>query len=216
VSVERVRIWDLPTRVFHWAFATLILLSWISGQFGGSDWREWHFRSGYAVLALLAFRMLWGFAGSRYARFSSFVPSLKAALVYWRLPHRYAGLSPPGALSVYSMLAAAALQVLTGLMASDDNYSEGPWAKFVSDQIVSLMSAVHAINRWALAALICLHIGAIAWFALVRREVLVRPMLTGDKLALDAPAAVDDTPTRWRGALLFALATALTVFLVKL
>lgn len=216
MAAKRTRIWDLPTRAFHWAFASLILFSWISGQFGGSDWRDWHFRSGYAVLALLVFRVLWGIAGDRYALFSSFVPSLTAARSYWQSPRRHPGLSPPGALSVYSMLAAAALQVTTGLMASDGNFTEGPWAKFVSDQVVALMRSIHAVNRWVLAALITLHIGAIAWFVLLRGEALVRPMFTGDKHDLDAPAAADDTLVRWRGALLLVLATALTVFLVSL
>jgi cytochrome b len=216
VTAKRTRIWDLPTRAFHWAFACLILFSWISGQFGGSDWREWHFRSGYAVLALLVFRILWGLAGDRYALFSSFVPSLRAARANWQSPHRHAGLSPAGALSVYSMLIASALQVTTGLMASDGNFTEGPWAKFVSDQVVALMRSIHAVNRWVLAALITLHIGAIAWFVLWRGETLVRPLFTGDKHDLDAPAAADDILVRWRGALLLVLATALTVFLVSL
>jgi len=212
----RVRIWDLPTRIFHWAFAAVLLFSWLSGQYGGSDWREWHFRSGYAVLALLLFRVFWGFAGSRYARFSSFVPSLKAALADWRAPRSHAGLSPRGALSVYSMLAAATLQVVSGLMSSDDNYSEGPWAKFVSDQFMNLMGSIHSINRWVLAAMVCLHLSAIVWFALVRRQALIRPMLTGDKLDVEVPAAIDDASTRSGAAVLLALAAALTTFLVSL
>jgi cytochrome b len=145
-----VRVWDLPTRVFHWLLAALVVFSWLTGQWGGSDWREWHYRSGYVLLALLLFRIAWGFIGPRYARFASFPPNPLAA---WRgLAHRTIapGHAAPGALSVYAMLVVTAAQVVTGLFATDGSYSEGPWARLVSHRTVDLMTGVHVLNRWLL------------------------------------------------------------------
>lgn len=206
--MARVRIWDLPTRLFHWAFAALIVLAWLSGELAGSDWRPWHMRFGYAALALLVFRLLWGFAGSRYARFSSFPPSLSAALRQLRTRGSHAGHAPLGALSVYALLASSGLQIVTGMMTADD-YNEGPWLQFVSERTASLMGSVHAINRWVLLALVALHLAAIIWYAL-RGKALVRAMLTGDRRdAGDAPPAEDDARTRWRALVLALLAAAL-------
>jgi cytochrome b len=210
-----VRIWDLPTRVFHWAFAALVLAAWISGQFGGSDWREWHMRAGFGVLALLIFRMLWGFAGDRYAQFASFPLSLRRVGRYLRTGDRAAGHSPLAAFSVYALLGTAALQVATGLVTADELVSEGPWVKLVSDRTVSLMTSIHAINRWILLALVLLHLGAIAWYSL-RGENLLRPMVDGDQRGLVATAADDGKVIRLRGLLLALLAIALTSVLVTL
>lgn len=210
-----VRIWDLPTRLFHWAFAVLILAAWISGQFGGSDWREWHMRAGYGVLALLIFRVLWGFAGDRYARFARFPLSIRAAGHYLRTGDRAAGHSPLSAFSVYALLGAAALQVATGLMTADELVNEGPWVKLVSDRTVSVMTSIHAISRWLLLALVLLHLAAIAWYS-VRGENLLRPMIDGDQRGLVATPADDGRVIRLRGMLLALLAIALTAVLVTL
>lgn len=213
----RTRIWDLPTRVFHWVFAVLVVLAWLSGQFAGSDWRHWHMRFGHAALALLVFRLLWGFAGARYARFASFPPSLRAA--FGHLSSRAsapAGHSPAGALSVYALLASASVQVASGLLSQDD-FNEGPWVQFASERVVSFMGNVHAINRWVLLALVALHVAAIVVYAL-RGQPLVRAMLTGDRN--DLPAAVapaeDDTTMRLRAGVLALLAAALAAIIATL
>lgn len=210
-----VRIWDLPTRLFHWAFAALVLFSWISGQFGGSDWREWHMRSGYGVLALLIFRVLWGFAGDRYAVFTSFPLSLSAAVRYLRTGVRSNGHSPLGAFSVYALLGATSLQIVSGLMIADELVYEGPWVKLVPERVVVLMTSTHAVSRWILLGLVVLHLAAIAWYSL-RGEGLLRAMVNGNQIAVQAIAADDDTTTRLRALLLALLATALTLALVTL
>jgi len=210
-----VRIWDLPTRLFHWAFAALVLAAWISGQFGGSDWREWHMRAGYGVMALLIFRVFWGFAGDRYAAFASFPLSIRAATRYLRSGDRAAGHSPLAAFSVYALLGAAALQVATGLMTADELVNEGPWVRLVSERTTSLMSSIHAVNRWILLALVVLHLTAIAWYS-VKGENLLRPMLDGDQRGVVAVAADDGKVIRLRGMLLALLAIALTSVLVTL
>jgi cytochrome b len=211
-----VRVWDLPTRLFHWALATLVIAAWASGEFGGQPWLDWHFRFGYGVLALLVFRVLWGFAGDRYARFSSFPPSWRAALEYLRSPRPYAGHTPLGALSVYAQLLMTAVLVLTGMLSSDGDFTEGPWTVFVSDATVSLMSVIHRGGHWVLLALVSLHLGAIAWYAIQRKDNLVGAMVTGDRRRVDAVSAADDAPTRWRAVLLLVLSVTLVAYSVTL
>lgn len=211
-----VRVWDLPTRLFHWALATLVIAAWASGQLGGQPWLDWHFRFGYGVLTLLVFRLLWGFAGDRYARFSSFPLSLRAALEYLGSPRPYAGHTPLGALSVYAQLFMTAVLVLTGLVSSDGDFTEGPWTVFVSDAIVSLMSVMHRGGHWVLLALVMLHLGAIAWYAIRRKDNLIGAMVTGDRRLINADPAADDASTRWRAALLLVLSVALVAYSVML
>ncbi len=213
---KQVRIWDLPTRIFHWSLAGLVFAAWVSGQFGGQPWLAWHFRFGYAILALLVFRLFWGFAGDRYARFASFVPSLRAALGYLRSPRPWAGHNPLGALSVYALLAVAGLQVLTGLFASDGDFTEGPWALFVSESTVKLVSSIHRFNRWILLALVALHLGAVAWHTVRRRDALVRGMVSGDREGIDADPAADDAAVRLRAVVFLALSSALVAYAVTL
>lgn len=213
----RTRIWDLPTRLFHWAFAVLIVLAWLSGQFAGSDWRHWHMRFGYAALALLLFRLLWGFAGARYARFTSFPPSLRAALGQWRSgPSAVAGHAAAGALSVYALLLSTGVQLVSGLLSADD-YNEGPWVQFASARVASFMGNAHALNRWVLLALVALHIAAIAWYAL-RGQPLVRSMVTGDRSGLPATVvpAEDDAALRLRALVLALLAAALAAVIAMM
>jgi cytochrome b len=209
-----VRIWDLPTRVFHWALAIVVIFSWTTGEFGGSAWREWHFRSGYAAFALLIFRLLWGFGGARYALFSSFRPSPVAAWRSLRHPVVSAGHSPAAAWSVYALLAALTIQVVTGLFATDGSFTEGPWARYASHATVSTLTSVHVLNRWVVLALVGLHLAAIAVYAL-RRDPLVTAIVTGDRADLpqETAAAEDDTSIRLRAAIFAALAAALAVYL---
>jgi cytochrome b len=212
----RVRIWDLPTRLFHWALAGLMVAAWLSGQFGGQPWLAWHFRLGYAILALLVFRLLWGYAGDRYARFSSFAPSWRAALGYLRSPQPAAGHNPLGALSVYALLIVAGVLVVTGLCASDGDFTEGPWSVFVSDATIKLMSRIHRVSHWVLLALVALHLGAIAWHRVARRDFLVRAMVSGDKEGVDAEPAADNAAIRLRAVVLLVLSVALVAYSVTL
>ena len=213
---QRIRVWDLPTRLFHWALAGLVTASWLSGQFGGQPWLAWHFMFGYAILTLLVFRMLWGFAGDRYARFSSFIPSWRAAVAHVRSPRPTAGHNPLGSFSVYALLLVAGVQVMTGLYASDGDFTEGPWAIFASEATVKLLSGIHRINRWILLALVAVHLIAIAWNTVTRHDGLVRGMLNGDKEGLNVEPAADNRTIRLRAVVLLALSTALVAYIVTL
>lgn len=216
----RTRIWDLPTRLFHWILAALAVFSFATGKLGG-DWMQWHFRSGYAVAALLLFRLFWGFAGPRYARFANFLPSPSRM---WRTVRSRGwpaltvgvGHSEIGTLSVYALLIVLAVQAATGMFANDGSFIEGPWAKFVSSATSDRVSTVHYYNHWLVAGLTALHVAAIASYWLVRREDLLTPMLTGDKLGIAAPGAADGAAVRLRAVVLAALAGGVVFYLVTL
>jgi cytochrome b len=186
-----VRVWDLPTRLFHWSLLALVVASVTTGKFDsllGPNTLEWHKRSGLAILALLLFRLGWGFAGGTHARFASFLRGPKPVLDYakglvcGRADAEHAGHNPLGGWSVVAMLAALALQVATGLFLVQEDYGfEGPLARHVSAAVSDRLNAIHEANFWAIAALVALHVSAIVFYAVVKRQDLVRAMVTGRK-----------------------------------
>ncbi len=214
---RRVRVWDLPTRLFHWALVALVASSFVTGKVGGNA-MTWHLYSGYAILALVAFRIVWGFVGGRESRFATFVRGPGAVLRYARTladraAPRHAGHNPLGGWAVVLMIASLATQAGTGLFASDDIFVEGPLAAKVSGATVTLLTRIHNWNQWVLIVLVSLHVAAIAFYALFKRDNLVRPMVTGCK-TLDGPAA--DTPNRTAlAAVLLGVAGACVYWLVK-
>ena len=181
-----VPVWDLPVRLFHWSVAFLVGLSWWSAE---ESLDRVHFWSGYTLLFLLLFRILWGFAGSSTARFGSFVrgpASFVAYLRHWQ--HQQAGHTPLGALSVLAMLLALLVQIASGLIQiDDDDFVEGPLSGLVSYDAALLAHDVHETGFKILLGLIALHLLAIGYYELVRRRSLVRPMFTGQA---ELPAGV--------------------------
>ena len=215
-AAEDTRIWDLPTRLFHWALVVLIALQYASGEFELLPMR-WHYLLGYATLALIVFRVLWGFAGSETSRFGSFVRGPRAVFRYLvdglrGRESRMHGHNPLGGWSVLLMLACIAVQGVSGLFASDDISEEGPLTDRVSDATVDLMTRIHHINRYVLLALIILHIGAVLAHWVVKNDNLVAPMLHGR-----ARAASGSTPrfaSPWRALGLLAFSAAMVWALV--
>jgi cytochrome b len=176
------RVWDLPTRLFHWLLATLVAVQYASGEFGWPS-MQWHYWCGYATLALIVFRILWGVSGSQTSRFGDFVRGPRALLRHIAALRRgeaapRSGHNPLGGWSVVLMLASVALQAASGLFASDDISEDGPLVARVSDATVALMTRVHLWNRYVLLALIGLHLCAIGAYAL-RGTNLVAPMWSG-------------------------------------
>jgi cytochrome b len=217
-----VRVWDLPTRLFHWLLAGCVIASIISARIGGNA-MAWHFRIGYVVFTLLAFRVLWGLVGGRWSRFASFAYAPRTVLRYLRGDSRPrdqhdVGHSPLGALSVFGLLALLALQVGTGLFADDEIANTGPLIRYVSDATSHALTRWHkGYGQWSIIALVVLHVAAILYYLLARRRNLVRPMVTGDKqLAVPAPAAVDTVGSRALAAVLLALCAGLVGWVVNL
>jgi cytochrome b len=215
-----VRIWDLGVRVFHWATALLVVASVVTAKVGGSL-MPWHERSGYAILALVTFRILWGLAGPTHARFASFVRSPRAALAYLQSVRKgvagaHAGHNPLGAYSVLALLAVLLLQATTGLFTTDDIAENGPLTKLVSNAFVERATFIHRLDEKVIYALVALHLAAIGYYWLGKRENLVRAMITGDKQDIVATASADDTPMRIRAAIFAVLAAALVGVIVTL
>lgn len=213
---HRIRIWDLPTRLFHWLLALCVIGLVVSAKLGLMDW---HFRLGYAMLTLLLFRLLWGLLGGRWSRFASF---LYAPGSLWRYlrgqgnPAHGIGHSPTGALSVFALLIVLLVQVASGLISDDEIASAGPLTHLVPGAWVSLASWYHrAVGQWLLIALVVLHMAAILWYLWGRGQNLIRPMLDGDKLlAQPAEASRDDARSRLLAAvLLLACAGAVALLL---
>ncbi len=221
-TTGRVRVWDLPTRLFHWVLMACVIGSVVSAKVGGNA-MTWHFRLGYVVFALLAFRLLWGLLGGRWSRFASFVYAPATTLRYLRGQarpdeHLDVGHSPTGALSVFALLALLAAQVGTGLFADDEIANAGPMVRFVSGATSSLATGWHKHwGQWLILALVALHVIAILVYRFRKGRDLVTPMLTGDKpLDASVPASADTLATRGLAVLLVALCGAGVGWLVSL
>ena len=181
-----VRVWDLPTRLFHWVLAITVAGSVLSAKIGGNA-MVWHFRFGYVVFTLLAFRLLWGWVGGRWSRFASFVYTPGTVWRYLRGETRpgeplEVGHNPLGSLSVLALLAVLAVQVGTGLVADDEIANLGPLNRFVSSDTGLAATGWHkGWGQWVLLALVALHIAAIVFYRVRHHKNLVLPMVTGDK-----------------------------------
>lgn len=221
-SMRAVRVWDLPTRVFHWALAACVIGSLVSAKVGGNA-MAWHFRFGYAVFALLLFRLVWGVIGGRWSRFANFVPSPGAAWAYLRRQGPVAeqlegGHNPMGALSVLAMIALLAAQVGTGLFADDEIANRGPLINLVSNASSSLLSSWHkTFGQWLVLSLVSLHVVAILFYLLKKRQNLIGPMLGGDKLLSTwTPGSADGWQQRLIAALLLSACAALVAWVLQL
>ena len=183
--LKRVKVWDLPTRLFHWVLVILVACSFITGSIGGQA-MVYHERCGVAILVLLLFRLVWGFIGGRHARFTTFVSSPAAV---WRYAvdlirntsPRYLGHNPLGGWSILAMLTLLLVQVGTGLFANDDIFTEGPLFAYVAKNTSDWLTRIHLFNQKAILFLVAVHLGAILFYLVVKRENLIYPMISGTK-----------------------------------
>ena len=205
-----VKLWDLPVRLVHWSFVALIPALWISAEKGKLDL---HVTLGLVMLGLVAFRLLWGLVGSSTARFSGFLrgpAAIRAHLAGTGSP--VAGHNPLGALSVIALLGLLAAQVTLGLFSQDtDAVSSGPLNFLVSWDTGKAASQAHEIGFALIQALIVLHVAAIVWYRLKKRDNLVTPMITGRKRLAAGVAAPRIAPW-WLALLCAAVAAALAVW----
>jgi cytochrome b len=220
MPTARVRVWDLPTRLFHWGLVLSVMALVVTGQIGGNA-IDWHAQLGVAVAALLLFRFVWGLVGGRWSRFTSFIYSPLTTLRYLRgqsTTHAEVGHNPLGALSVFALLAVLLAQVGSGLIIDDEIAFVGPLNAWAPAEWVSWASSWHrAGGKLLLIGLVVLHVAAIVFHAHVKRHNLVTPMLTGDKLLpVDTPASRDDLVTRGLALLLLAACAVAGVWLWQL
>jgi cytochrome b len=180
-----VKVWDVPTRIFHWVVVLLLVLQFATGKIGG-EMMGWHAMCGYAILTLVVFRIAWGFVGSTHARFASFIAGPAATLRFARrLFSRQAvpqvGHNPLGGWNVIVLVLVLAFQAASGLFANDGAGNEGPWANTVSVATSALASEFHRFNLKVLLVLSGLHILAVLFHWLVKKEDLLGSMFTGMK-----------------------------------
>lgn len=209
------KLWDAPTRLVHWALVGLIGFSWWSANTGRMDWHRW---SGYSVLALITFRLIWGLVGSQSARFSQFVKGPRAVLAYARTlgartPSSTPGHNPVGALSVLVLLLTIVTQVVTGLFSVDtDGLESGPLADRVSFETGRLFAQWHGWSFTLLQALVLLHVAAVVFYGVYKRSNLLGPMVTGRR-RLDTDPKLAFAPL-WRAGLVALAAVALTYWVM--
>lgn len=182
---EPVAVWDWPVRVVHWSMVLLFVLLVISGLRGG-DALQWHMRFGQALLALVLFRVLWGFVGSRNARFRAFLRGPRAAARYVRsrvrrTPEIHATHNPIGGWMVIALLVAMLVQIGTGLFTNDDILWDGPLAKHVSKETSDALASFHRRFAWVVVTLAALHVLAVVAYLTVFRENLAKAMVDGMK-----------------------------------
>lgn len=207
-----VRVWDLPTRVFHWSLVLLVVLSIYTGNVGGLREMDLHKLSGYAILALVLFRLVWGVTGSPRSRFADFVRGPRAVLAYagsllGKAHQGFAGHNPMGGWSVVAMLVSLLLQAVTGLFARDDILTAGPLVRYVSKETSRTLTAIHELNATVLYVLIGLHLAAVFGYLIFRKNNLIKPMLTGRKAATAEIEGLDGAYARsWVAAMILAVA----------
>jgi len=219
-NATSTRLWDLPTRLFHWLFAFCVIGAIVTVKVGGT-WMDWHPLLGITALVLVTFRVIWGFIGPEPARFSSFVRGPATVLRYIRKPSSvsYLGHNPTGGWAVLILLVAVAVQAITGLFVTDDILFEGPLYPYVSRAVSGLMATIHKTNENVLLVIIVTHLLAILIYALKGKH-LTKPMITGNTPSENIPSGAepvrDDARLRVRALVLIVALSGAGVWLVSL
>ncbi|NTV71258.1 MAG: cytochrome B [Azonexaceae bacterium] len=202
MNKQRIRLWDLPTRLFHWGLVLAVVAALVSGQVGGKL-IELHGKIGLAIVGLIAFRLVWGFAGSTYARFAQFFPTPARIRTYLKGEWRGLGHNPLGGLSVFTLIFLLTVQVASGLFANDDIAFVGPLFELVTKSLSDSLTGLHHLLSNVLIAFVVLHVGAVIFHGRVKKDDLVKPMLTGWK------EGVSGEPARGGGVIALAVALML-------
>lgn len=223
MPTQAIRIWDLPTRLFHWLLVLTIGFSWVTASIGG-NWMVWHERSGIFILSLLVFRIVWGVMGSDTARFSQFVKSPRVAWQHWRELQGQSGTAfhlghnPLGAWMVLALLLVLLAQGVTGLFATDDIMTEGPLMGLVTAKTAKLLTSIHHTVFDGVLLLVMLHVAAIVFYRWRKRTNLIRAMVVG-KADWDLQQPVPTQTVRFQpaslGLLVFLSSYALVYFLIQ-
>jgi cytochrome b len=210
-------VWDLPVRVMHWTLVLAVAGAWASQKLPG-DWFRYHVWCGYTVVVTASTRLIWGFVGTRHARFADFVKPPGAVLGYLRSllngsPSEPAGHNPLGALMVLLLLGALLAQALTGLFANDEIQNAGPLFGYVTGARSNLLTGIHEKIAYLMLAAIAIHVCAALAYLVLRHENLIGPMITGRKsVSKVPPEEVIRTSRTWLALLIAAVvATGLAI-----
>ncbi len=222
VDTESIRVWDLPTRLFHWLLTLAVIGLVVTAKVGGNA-MAWHFRLGYLVLGLMVFRLLWGVVGGRWSRFASFIYRPTTTWRYLRgagrrEEHLDVGHNPLGSFSVFALLLILLVQLGTGLVADDEIANVGPLNRFVDTATGLAATGWHkSFGQWLVISLVLLHVLAVLYYLWRRRINLLRPMISGDKvLPAGTPASADALPQRLLALVLALVCAAAVTWVVRL
>lgn len=214
--MKLVRVWDLPTRTFHWLFATACIVAWVTGD--DARYTDQHLFAGYGALGLAVFRLVWGVVGAHYARFGQFVRGPAAVLAHLRVlftpqRHHHLGHNPAGGWAVLALLALVLLLGLSGIAVLGGEEGFGPLAGMLSIPQGIAIHKLHTLLAWALLGMVLLHLLGVMLESVLQRENLPRSMLSGYK-----PSAVEATPSRnhpWVAVAMLLVIVLCAAFYVK-
>jgi cytochrome b len=217
-SFRIILVWDFPTRLFHWLLVIFVIISFATGKIGGNA-MQYHKLSGFTILVLILFRLIWGIVGSGESRFATFIKGPSTVVRYSMALLRKdsppcLGHNPLGGWSIIAMLFALLVQAATGLFANDDIATEGPLYGWVSKATSDGLTRIHRLNQEVIIALVSIHVLAVLFYLLYKRENLVKPMITGVKQW----SGTEPNPASgrtWIAALITGLAGVAVYFLVQ-
>lgn len=200
-----IKVWDLPLRLFHWLLVFTVAISYLSVK---TDWLDvdFHWYAGLVITFLWLFRLSWGFVGTSTAKFVQFFPTPRKLLSYFSRSWQGVGHTPTGALSVFALLLLLAGMITTGVLASDDITLQGPLAKYIDEAFSDQMSEWHSLLFNVLLGLIVLHVLAIVFYGLFKKDNLLTPMIHGKKsVPLSTSLTLPQINQRLGWRLLFSL-----------
>lgn len=206
-TANTIRLWDLPLRIFHWSLVVAVIGAIITAKIG-ADLIDLHAKLGYTIIGLLAFRISWGFIGSTYSRFLHFIPTPSRVRSYLKGNWKGVGHNPLGAFSVFALLGLLVAQVTTGLFANDDITFTGPLFDLISKETSDRITGIHELLSNLLLGLLGLHVAAIIFYVYVKKDNLVKPMITGKKEVLSGES------TSKGGIFAFIIAVSIAVAVV--
>jgi cytochrome b len=217
-SSRIVLVWDFPTRLFHWLLVIFVIISFVTAKIGG-NMMQYHKLSGFAILVLVLFRLIWGIIGSRQSRFLTFVKAPFAVMRYAMTVLRRnsahdLGHNPLGGWSIIAMLFILLLQAATGLFANDDIATEGPLYEWVSKATSDQLTRIHRLNQEVIIALVSIHVLAVLFYFFYQRENLIKPMITGGKRWI-GPEPEPMTGRTWIAAVITGLLGFAVYILVR-
>lgn len=183
---HKVMVWDLPTRLFHWAFAFCVIAAYVTVKMNEMDL---HLLFGELVFGLVIFRLIWGIIGPHYARFTQFIKGPKAIIDYLKSGKKIYGHNPLGALSVIALLGVFAFQAVTGLYTGDGYLYQGPLYS-IGREIRRTMTSWHRSTDTLMVIIVVLHLAAILYYRFIKKDNLVTPMITGNMKREDNDPAV--------------------------